>query len=156
MSEYSKEMLDRIWVKGRKAGDLDPKEYRIDVAGGLMKRRLYGNEGNLGWEGDHVYPKEKLKADKIPEDRWDDLINLRPMNAKNNVAKGEDYPHYKRAVIWDRSVPKEHKNKAVSEEEKKADEATKTTKSTKVKTLVILPPFPHRWSRYEFHPLPLQ
>ena len=116
MSEYSKEMLDRIWVKGRKAGDLDPKEYRIDVAGGLMKRSLYGNEGNLGWEVDHIYPKEKLKADKIPEDRWDDLINLRPMNAKNNVAKGEDYPHYKRAVIWDRSVPKEHKNKDVSEE----------------------------------------
>lgn len=115
MSDYSEETLDEIWTKGRKAGCLDPREYRLDVAGALMKKSLYGKEGNLGWEVDHIYPKEKLKASKIPEDRWDDMINLRPMNAKNNVAKGEDYPNYKRAVIWDNSIPDEHKNIDVSE-----------------------------------------
>ena len=115
MSDYSEKMLDEIWAKGRKAGSLNLREYRLDAADALMKRSLYGKEGNLGWEVDHIYPKEKLKDSKIPEDRWDDMINLRPMNAKNNVAKGEDYPNYKRAVIWDSSIPNEHKNIDVEE-----------------------------------------
>lgn len=115
MSDYSEELLDEIWAKGRKAGSLNLREYRLDAADALMKRSLYGKEGNLGWEVDHIYPKEKLKDSKIPENRWDDMINLRPMNSKNNVAKGEDYPKYKRAVIWDNSIPNEHKNKDVEE-----------------------------------------
>ena len=79
MSDYSEEMLGEIWAKGRNAGSLNPREYRLDAADALMKRSLYGKEGNLGWEVDHIYPKEKLKASKIPEDRWDDIINLRPI-----------------------------------------------------------------------------
>ena len=101
MSDYTKEELDAIWRKGRSIQGLDSDIYRIDVAGAIMKKGLYGNEGNLGWEIDHIYPKEKLKAHKIPESRWNDMVNLRPMNAKNNVAKGDDYPQYNIVVQRD-------------------------------------------------------
>lgn len=101
MSDYTKEELDAIWRKGRTIQGLDSDTYRLDVVGAIMKRGLYGNEGNLGWEVDHIYPKEKLKGHKIPESRWNDMVNLRPMNAKNNVAKGDDYPKYKVAVQRD-------------------------------------------------------
>ena len=100
MSDYTKEELDEIWEKGFEVVGLDPKVYRTDAADGLMKRSLYGNEGNLGWEVDHICPKEQLKELAVPENRWDDMVNLRPMNAKNNVAKGEDYPEYKVAVQY--------------------------------------------------------
>ncbi len=101
MSDYTEEELDAIWQKGRVIEGMDPSVYRLDAADALMKKGLYGNEGNLGWEVDHIYPKEKLKAKHVPEDRWNDMINLRPMNAKNNVAKGEDYPKYSVAVQYD-------------------------------------------------------
>lgn len=101
MSNYSDEELDKIWQMGREVLGLDPKVYRLDAADGLMKRSLYGNEGNLGWEVDHIYPKEKLEQKGIPKNKWDYMVNLRPMNAKNNAAKGEDYPTYKVAVQYD-------------------------------------------------------
>lgn len=100
MSNFTDDELDRIWQKGIIVDGLDPTVYRTDAVGGLMKRSLYGNEGNLGWEVDHIFPVEKLKAYEIPEVTWDDLVNLRPMNAKNNAAKGEDYPDYKVAVQY--------------------------------------------------------
>ena len=117
MSDYTEDELTAIWQKGRKIDGMDPNVYRLDAADALMKRGLYGNEGNLGWEVDHIYPKEKLKAKRIPEDMWNDIVNLRPMNAKNNVSKGENYPVYERVVKWDRSVINSHKNIAVSKEE---------------------------------------
>lgn len=101
MSNYSDEDLDKIWQKGFEVAGLDPKDYRTDVANGLMKRNLYGNEGKLGWEVDHIYPKEKLKEKGVPENKWDDMVNIRLMNAKNNAAKGEDYPTYCVAVQYD-------------------------------------------------------
>ncbi len=101
MSNFTEETLDRIWQKGYTVDGLDPAAYRTDAANALMKRALYGHEGNLGWEVDHVYPKEKLRDKGVPENRWDDLVNLRPMNAKNNVAKGQDYPNYTVAVQMD-------------------------------------------------------
>ena len=107
MSNYTEEQLGKIWKKGVVVGDLDSAVYRTDAAGGLMKRSLYGKEGNLGWEVDHIYSKEKLKGLGVPENRWDDMVNLRPMNAKNNVAKGESYPKYKVAVQYnnDKNAP---------------------------------------------------
>ena len=102
MSDYTNDQLSKIWEKGFVVGDLDPAVYRTDAANGLMKRSLYGNDGNLGWEVDHICPKEQLKERGVPENRWDDMVNLRPMNAKNNVAKGADYPTYKVAVQFNK------------------------------------------------------
>ena len=101
MSGFPEETLDIVWQKGCKVEGLDLSVYRTDAANALMKRSLYGQEGNLGWEVDHIFPKEKLKDKDVPDNRWDDIVNLRPMNAKNNVAKGEEYPEYNVAVQMD-------------------------------------------------------
>lgn len=44
----------------------------------------------MGWEIDHVYPKDKGGDDYIE--------NLRPMNWRNNDSKDVDYPRYRAAV----------------------------------------------------------
>ena len=101
MSCYTKEELDEIWLKGCEVDGLDASVYRKDVVGALMRRDRYGKEGNLGWEVDHILPIARLKECKVPEVRWNDMVNLRPLNAKNNVAKGDDYPKYSVAVQYD-------------------------------------------------------
>ena len=60
-----------------------------------------------GWEIDHVFPKAKLKERGIPEDTWDDLINLRPFHADNNRKKSDDYPDYTREKVMNKET---HKN----------------------------------------------
>jgi len=104
MSDYTKEELDEIWLKGCEVDGLDAATYRKDVVGALMRRDRYGKEGNLGWEVDHILPIEKLKGYKVPEARWNDMANLRPFNAKNNAAKGDDYPTYSVAVQYDENL----------------------------------------------------
>ena len=37
----------------------------------------------------------------ITEEKWDDIENLRPFNAKNNNRKSDDYPEYTRALVFD-------------------------------------------------------
>ena len=54
-----------------------------------------------------VFPKAKLKERGIPEDTWDDLINLRPFHADNNRKKSDDYPDYTREKVMNKET---HKN----------------------------------------------
>ena len=104
MSNYTDEQLNKIWTRGRTVPGLNADVYRLDVAGAMMKRSCYGEEGNLGWEVDHIFPKKKLEECKIPETLHDNILNLRPMNSKNNVKKGDDYPEYKSAFVYDANV----------------------------------------------------
>lgn len=106
MSDYTNDQLNKIWEKGFVVDGLDPAVYRTDVANAMMKRDCYGEEGNLGWEVDHIFPKKKLEELKIPEVMHDNMLNLMPMNSKNNVKKGDDYPGYKSAVAYDANLRK--------------------------------------------------
>ena len=96
MSSYTEEDLDAIFAKGIPQPGNDPNVWRKDRGGEWICRSKYGDTTpcGYGWEVDHICPKEQLKELAVPENRWDDMVNLRPMNAKNNVAKGEDYPEY--------------------------------------------------------------
>ena len=94
MSDFTKEDLDAIWTKGTIATGYDAADYRLDAAGAMMSREDYGEEGMYGWEVDHIFPRAKLEELGVDEDLWDKLENLRPMNAKNNASKGDDYPGY--------------------------------------------------------------
>ncbi len=104
MSNYSEEQLNRIWAKGRTVFGLNADVYRLDVVGAMMKRSCYGKEESLGWEVDHIFPKKMLEECKIPEELHDNILNLHPMNSKNNVKKGNDYPGYKSALEYDANL----------------------------------------------------
>ena len=83
----------KIWDEKAIAVDGYDKElYRKDAAGAWIAFNMYGNKDSLlGWEVDHVWPKQKGGGDHME--------NLRPLNWRNNVSKGDDYPIYKTAVI---------------------------------------------------------
>ena len=36
--------------------------------------------------------------DKVPQELIDDIKNLRPLNWKNNISKGADYPTYRAKI----------------------------------------------------------
>lgn len=95
MSNFTETELDSIWKKGRIVDNYDKAKYRLDAVGAMMIRDQYGSEGMYGWEVDHIFPRSKMEELGVKEDLWDSFENLRPMNAKNNVSKGDDYPDYK-------------------------------------------------------------
>ena len=102
MSNFSNEIVNRIWRKGTKIEGLDPEEYRLDAAGALMIKSHRGSDDLYDWEIDHVCPKAKLEDAGISEKEWDNENNLRPFNAKNNNSKSDDYPIYTKALEFDK------------------------------------------------------
>lgn len=79
--------INYVWQKGLKVDGYDPDIYRQDYSGAWISRNAYGDRDSiLGWEIDHVYPVAKGGTD---ED-----INLRPINCRNNISKGDSYPEY--------------------------------------------------------------
>ena len=95
MAQYTKEQLDKIWEKGLKVDKYNPDFVRKDACGAWIIREMYNDRtSSFGWEVDHIYPESKLKSMEVPQDKIDNLINLRPLNWRNNDSKGTDYPHY--------------------------------------------------------------
>ena len=94
MSNFSEETIEAVWKKGRKIDGKDPDVYRLDAAGAIIKKDNRRVNTQYGWEIDHIFPKAKLRDKGIPESKWDDLVNLRPLQADNNRRKGDDYPDY--------------------------------------------------------------
>lgn len=84
-----------IWDKAETIPDKDPSIYRLDPCGDMIKWDEYANDHSpLGWEIDHTYPESTLKDLGVPQELIDDLRNLRPMQASNNVTKQNHYPVY--------------------------------------------------------------
>jgi len=76
---YDDEKIQNVWKKGSIVGNLNKDKYRKDQCGAWIQRDRYGNRNStLGWEIDHINPKG-----------GDGLSNLRPLQWKNNVTKGE-------------------------------------------------------------------
>lgn len=87
---------DRIFRKARKIEGLDADEWRMDACDAIIHRSSFGRDDEFfGWEVDHIVPKSLLEENGVPQDLIDDFQNLRPLNWRNNVSKGNDYPSYK-------------------------------------------------------------
>lgn len=86
---------DRIFRKGRKIEGLDADEWRMDACDAIIHRGSYGRDDDFfGWEVDHIVPRSLLEDNGVPQELIDDFRNLRPLNWRNNVSKGNDYPKY--------------------------------------------------------------
>ena len=84
--------VDFVWQKGLTVEGYNPDLYRQDYSGAWISRSAYGDRDSiLGWEIDHVYPLSKGGTN---ED-----INLRPINWRNNLSKGDSYPEYVAEIV---------------------------------------------------------
>lgn len=106
MSEYSEDLRRRIWGLLRTVKDKDPNNFRLDPAGALIEWDEYGTYSLNGWQVDHAFPKKKLEENGVKEEKWDDIVDLRPFNCANNEKKGDDFPRYTRAVCYDEYADK--------------------------------------------------
>lgn len=64
---------------------------RLDICGAVMERDAQENT-NASWEVDHIFPEAKLQLIGVAQEKIDHPLNLQPLNASNNSAKGDDYP----------------------------------------------------------------
>lgn len=91
--------IQLVWEKGLKVDEYDPNNVRKDACGAWIVRADYGNRDSVfGWEVDHIYPKSTLEDLKVPEDDIDNIINLRPLNWRNNDSKSDNFPIYKASI----------------------------------------------------------
>lgn len=100
MCRIDEEMKLKIWEKARKIEGYDPALYRKDACGAWIAFNDYQNRDSVyGWEVDHIFPMSRLKDIGVELKDIDDLRNLRPLNWKNNVSKGADYPSYRAVCV---------------------------------------------------------
>lgn len=87
----NEQLLDEVWRRGIPVEGCDPAKIRKDCCGAFLLRSAYGNRySDFGWEVDHILPQSRGGDDN--------LRNLRPMQWRNNLSKGDSYPDYESVV----------------------------------------------------------
>ena len=76
----NKKEQDSVWAMGDKIPGKDPKVYRKDSLGNIIKYDLYGKKRVQGWEIDHKIPRAKGGKDT--------LKNKQPLQWEANRRKG--------------------------------------------------------------------
>lgn len=127
MAQFTEEQLNEIWEKGLKVEKYNPDFVRKDACGAWMIRGRYKDRSSqFGWEVDHIYPEAKLKDIDVPQEKIDDICNLRPLNWHNNESKGSDYPHYraktKAGIITDKETGQINDVNVICEDEKEIND----------------------------------
>ena len=73
-----------VWNKGTPIPGYDANVWRRDVCGHAMEYARHGQEGDYGWEIDHVVPRARGGPTTFQ--------NLQPLWWSNNRSKGDTYP----------------------------------------------------------------
>lgn len=116
---YTQEIIDLVWNKGRIITGYPAERVRKDACGAWIIKEYYGDrEAIFGWEVDHIYPEKKLQEKGVPQELIDNIDNLRPLNWKNNISKGTDYP------VYHANVKSEEARNVDCDEEMKVNEPT--------------------------------
>ena len=79
---FSDEKVEQVWNKGTAVPNYDPNVWRKDTCGAWINHTTRNgrrdNPVDYEWEIDHIDPNG-----------GDDVANLRPLQWKNNLSKGE-------------------------------------------------------------------
>lgn len=74
-----KDKKDIVWEKAKEINGEDPKKYRQDPYGNKMYYSSYGKTSAMGWQIDHIIPKQKGGSDATR--------NLQALNSHINMSK---------------------------------------------------------------------
>jgi hypothetical protein len=79
--EYSQQIVDQVWQKGRVVGNRDADEWRQDACSAWIKRDHYGYEASdFGWKIAHVSAGNSNQLD-----------DLRPYHRENTYNRSTGY-----------------------------------------------------------------
>jgi hypothetical protein len=84
---FDPQQVQMVWNKARLAPGYDPRVRRLDACGAYIDRAKYGDTASdtgTGWEIDHIRP--------VSLGGTDDLVNLQPLQWKNNRRKSDSFP----------------------------------------------------------------
>lgn len=94
------ELKLQVWEKGIIDDKYPSNRVRKDACGAFILYDAFGDRNSIfGWEIDHIYPASKLNEKGYSEDKINNIINLRPLNCKNNASKADNYPFYTASLI---------------------------------------------------------
>ncbi len=81
-SSFDISTVTMVWSKGIVIPNSDPRVWRLDAYGAVIRRDQYGQRNKaFGWEVDHIRP--------VAGGGSDALSNLRPLYYKNNLRNAE-------------------------------------------------------------------
>lgn len=84
-NKFSTAVKKRVWGKASFIDGHPEDIWRRDEFGNVMNWQEFGNHNcERGWEIDHINP--------VSNGGTDNIHNLRPVNWKVNVEKGDQYP----------------------------------------------------------------
>ncbi|MGM9774610.1 MAG: hypothetical protein ACI3Y2_05350 [Candidatus Egerieousia sp.] len=100
--DFSEQQKRAVWNRATTVDGFDSRTYRKDACGAWIIWDKYGDRDNLyGWEIDHIVPRSLLEKNGFDELMINDNDNLRVLQCKNNISKGDDYPSYIASVTSD-------------------------------------------------------
>ena len=94
---FSESQIQKVWEKALIIENMDPRIYRLDNCGAVIKNTLYLKEFkalSMGWEIDLIKPGSKGGTDE--------LSNLQALQWENKEAKGESYLFWKCIISGDK------------------------------------------------------
>ena len=87
--EFSSSLVQLVWEKALPISGEDPRMFRRDVCGAIIRRDAFGDSSqplSFGWEIDHIKP--------VTKGGDDEYLNLQPLQWENNRHKSDAFPYW--------------------------------------------------------------